>query len=810
MARKQVGDLPEAQLQAAARQINTFVRGPRAPRTNAATKLSDALSGFAKKLEQREVRQEQMNVKQATANKLYGGTLFSSTVGEATAAYETNKNSFKTVDEAAEFFIKSTTPEELFQDAHQAAGFREAQAKALGKFRGAHAQYLEGARRSALTRDVVNDFVLTSKTTGVDDAFGRLKTAAGNFDMTLEEADKVPLGVAEIFISQGRFEEARKILENKRGGAGSLVDRTTTAVEANKLMSKIQTEDTIVVANSIKNLEDATEAFAAYTPQQLTTLDALLEKGHLTVAKRNSMLHANEENVRIDTLGDSLAGNISAPDKTFFDALPGASVEDAEKARERFTTKFYNDVESKRAAGTISPDAYSKRVVRFSERTNTTNPAVQGRLGAGFSAFSPNDVVKDGAVSNQTVDSVVEYMTLYRQNANVASAHVSGADQADFYDAITMDVTLGSLPGTDEEKIQAALKNFATDATNPLKTTTNIAISDDDIESAFNKATAKNEGTFNPFDDKPLIRRAQATNGQQWYPYIKRQVQDAARRTGGLNKTQLVNHVVTQIVKRSERIGDYLVPRGTNTIITNNTDLELMSENAVSRYIAENPRDGYEFDELVLVPVVGQQDLWGVAVKGSNMLLETIPQSELPTSGVARQPVVIDTTAETVIGGEEQAFPLKARVKDPEASQILKDEGAVRNARKEHVAYLDTLDKATGGVGHLLTAAERKKYPTGTPIPQAVVDEWLATDLATADKDVTAIFGDIKNPEATQVLKNMAFNLGRTRLNKFTNLKKSVKDGNFAQAAEDMKDSVWFKQTGNRSKRLVARMRAIK
>lgn len=666
MPRQQVNDLNKINLGGAARQVNTFVFAPRAAKDNSALQLSRALTGVGEIVQEHKQQEIKLNVEKATADKLYGGTLFTSTVEEATAEYEAVKGTLGTVEDAEMFFLDRTTPEDGFQSGHTGSGYREAQLKALGKFRAAHADYLvqQGIERRG--RDVMNDFFFTSKTEGADTAFSRLRTIADNFGMEKDDIDQVPLGAAEILISQNRFDEARGILENKRGGAGSLLDRPNTAVEAQKLMSKIQTEDSINIANQIKDLEDTNEAANAYSDEQKQRLDSLLETGNITVNKRNTLLQANEEAVNIENISNKFAENLSTPGRNFFDPIEGATPEQADKARERFTDKFYEQSETARISGKTDPLSFTKRIVKFSEKTNTTSPAIKSRLGLGYSLFNPQKIVETDTVDPNILASVGEYATLYKENPQVAAAHTPNAETREFYDAMVMDMTLGGLPGTPQEKLELAIKNYAQDLNNPIQGTGQaISVSTQDILDQFSTVTDKAAGVsfFNNSGDA-------ASNGQQWVPYIRRQVQQAARRTGSQDTVALTKHVVEQIVNRSDRIGDYLVPKGTNTYQRTYDDLQNLNDNAVGRYIRENPEDGYEEDDLVLTPVVGQRNMWGVSVKGSNQILELIPHTELPLSPDAPRreaPVLKKETAPVPsepIGKLGQVEPTERKILD--------------------------------------------------------------------------------------------------------------------------------------------------
>ena len=64
--------------------------------------------------------------------------------------------------------------------------------------------------------------------------------------------------------------------------------------------------------------------------------------------------------------------------------------------------------------------------------------------------------------------------------------------------------------------------------------------------------------------------------------------------------------------------------------------------------------------------------------------------------------------------------------------------------------------------------------------------------------------------EVQQIVANMMFNLGRTRLSKFRGMKRGVDARDWNAAADEMVDSRWYHQVTNRAERLVQRMRAVK
>lgn len=137
------------------------------------------------------------------------------------------------------------------------------------------------------------------------------------------------------------------------------------------------------------------------------------------------------------------------------------------------------------------------------------------------------------------------------------------------------------------------------------------------------------------------------------------------------------------------------------------------------------------------------------------------------------------------------------------AKQLRIDEDVVY-----HV-YLDTRGKRTAGVGHLLAASS--VLAVGTAVTRTQVAAWLEQDIDVALQDCQALWPAFDTyPETVQqVLANMAFNLGRRKFSAFTDLRAAVQQRDWPAAAEAMVDSQWYREVKQRSRRLVARMRAV-
>lgn len=121
--------------------------------------------------------------------------------------------------------------------------------------------------------------------------------------------------------------------------------------------------------------------------------------------------------------------------------------------------------------------------------------------------------------------------------------------------------------------------------------------------------------------------------------------------------------------------------------------------------------------------------------------------------------------------------------------------------------YLCTEGHKTAGIGHLLEDPDN--WEIGDEVSSPQVLKWFEQDYKEAVADCCAIFLNFDSlpNHVKRVCINMAFNLGRNRLSKFKNMVRYVNEGKYDKAADEMIDSKWYYQVGNRSKELVEWMR---
>lgn len=150
--------------------------------------------------------------------------------------------------------------------------------------------------------------------------------------------------------------------------------------------------------------------------------------------------------------------------------------------------------------------------------------------------------------------------------------------------------------------------------------------------------------------------------------------------------------------------------------------------------------------------------------------------------------------------------------KNPDMTRLitmLRSEEGVKNK-----PYQDHLGYWTIGVGHLMD--ERK----GGSLPDWAMEE-LNTHGKLSDSSINRLLTDDINrtiqslpdwmkdldPVRYGVMVDMAFQMGVNGLLGFHNTLRYVREGSYNQAANNMQQSLWYRQTPNRAKRRIKEMR---
>ncbi len=131
------------------------------------------------------------------------------------------------------------------------------------------------------------------------------------------------------------------------------------------------------------------------------------------------------------------------------------------------------------------------------------------------------------------------------------------------------------------------------------------------------------------------------------------------------------------------------------------------------------------------------------------------------------------------------------------------DEGCVYEVYEDHLGY------ATFGIGHLVKESDEEYgQALGTPVSEERVTKCFNEDIDIVCEELDKNLPWWRTlPETRQrVLANMCFNLGYPRLSGFKNFLAALEFEDWETAAEEMMDSRWSEQVGERAERLRDKM----
>ena len=134
------------------------------------------------------------------------------------------------------------------------------------------------------------------------------------------------------------------------------------------------------------------------------------------------------------------------------------------------------------------------------------------------------------------------------------------------------------------------------------------------------------------------------------------------------------------------------------------------------------------------------------------------------------------------------------------------DEGVVYEIYKDHLGY------PTFGIGYLVLETDPEYgWEVGDPVSEERVDECFEKDVQTVIADCIKLHDgwDGYPEEVKQIVANMMFNMGLTRLSKFKRHNAALQSGDWKEAAKEGRDSRWYKQVTNRAERLMTRLEKI-
>ena len=134
----------------------------------------------------------------------------------------------------------------------------------------------------------------------------------------------------------------------------------------------------------------------------------------------------------------------------------------------------------------------------------------------------------------------------------------------------------------------------------------------------------------------------------------------------------------------------------------------------------------------------------------------------------------------------------------------LKNKIKIHEGYRDHI-YLDSLSKRTFGYGHLVLPDD--DLIDGKHYPIEVAEEYFDKDFNIAVSAAEKLIGDINlNHIQKCCIIQMCYQLGGPRTSKFKKMWQALKDGDIQEAAAQILDSQWNKQTPGRCSEVAAEM----
>lgn len=226
-----------------------------------------------------------------------------------------------------------------------------------------------------------------------------------------------------------------------------------------------------------------------------------------------------------------------------------------------------------------------------------------------------------------------------------------------------------------------------------------------------------------------------------------------------------------------------------------------------------------------LTTLLGLASLWGIGLIEVKDIFKQSPQTviqgvqEIKKQENQNQPFPLQN---------EQQIPEKSlsNQQTPEQNNFLQNtmDMIAQHEGKRNFVYPDSEGIPTIGIGFNLTRPDAKEKIQNLGLNY---NDILNKKIGLTDEQIEQLFKytydealDIANsflpnfetyPDTIkQIIINMSFNMGPNRLSQFKRFRQALINKDFQKAADEMIDSQWYNQVGNRSKELVQMMRGVR
>lgn len=217
-------------------------------------------------------------------------------------------------------------------------------------------------------------------------------------------------------------------------------------------------------------------------------------------------------------------------------------------------------------------------------------------------------------------------------------------------------------------------------------------------------------------------------------------------------------------------------------------------QTTVSKFPTYEPCPEHESFNLTAVtgyaPIVTPDD---ATYRGSNGAgnVVTAPPPAAVNSGANNTSVHGDSPSDTSVTKDVNMNAFRC--------QLIIHEGLVNKS------YVDR-NGVSGGIGHLMRANEVNLYPVGTPISDTQIETWYVQDSSSAITIAQELIGDAWGSLSDirkRACADLAYNLGKGGLSKFTKFLAAIKKLDFETAGQELTNSAWFSQVGKRGPNII-------
>ncbi len=137
----------------------------------------------------------------------------------------------------------------------------------------------------------------------------------------------------------------------------------------------------------------------------------------------------------------------------------------------------------------------------------------------------------------------------------------------------------------------------------------------------------------------------------------------------------------------------------------------------------------------------------------------------------------------------------------------LKDRIKIHEGFRNFV-YKDSLGKRTVGYGHL--CLDDENWQDDEEYDMEILDDCFESDFNDALRGAEDLIGSITLlPKAKEVIVEMVFQLGKGGVSKFKKMWEALAKEDYDEAANQMLDSRWHKQTKSRAESLATIIRSL-